>query len=100
MGAGAGLHCDDASGLAGQERQHLISSQLLSENDFARSIGAMRLEDRLGQIEPDYANFTHGRLLCSGVLNTSTLALSMPSGGVHPIVIGTSAFRISARVLA
>jgi putative transposase len=53
--------------LAGEERQQLISPQLLAEDHFARRIRAMRLEDRLRQIEPNCANFTHGRLLCSGV---------------------------------
>jgi hypothetical protein len=36
------------------------------------------------QIEPDCANLTHGRLLCSGVFNTSTLALRCRQGASVP----------------
>src|SRR5665213_1807275 len=50
----------------------------------------MRLKNRLGQIKADCANFTHGRLLCSGVFNTSTLALRCRQGASTPSLSGTS----------
>jgi hypothetical protein len=84
VGAGAGLHRHQATWLAGEKRQQLISSQLLAEDHAAGSIRAMRLKDRLGQVEPDCDNLFHGRLLCSGVLNTSTLAHRCRRGASTP----------------
>jgi hypothetical protein len=59
VSARAGLHRHQASRLAGEERQHLLTSQLLAENHAPRRIRAVRLEDVLGQIQADRRNLAH-----------------------------------------
>ncbi len=45
--------------------------------------------------QPNCANFNHGRLLCSGVFNTSTLALRCRQGASTPSLVGTNPTRNS-----
>jgi len=47
---------------------------------------AMRLKHILCDIQTNHRNLTHSRLL-KLVLNNTYLGTSMPSGGVHPIII-------------
>jgi hypothetical protein len=88
MGAGAGFHRHQTPRLAGDERQPLIPPQLLAKDPLARPLGAPRLEHRLGQIEPKYANFAQSPLLCSGAFQRLHIWRSTPSAGVHPIASG------------
>src|SRR5918993_2516429 len=73
MRARAGLHGDEAAGLACQEGQHLLAPEPLAEHDGAGRARAVRLEHVLGQVQADGANLFHGRLP-PVVLNTTTLA--------------------------
>src|SRR4051794_14975661 len=62
VSAAAGLHRHRAGRLTCQEREDLVPPQLPAEQDRARCIGTVNLEDTLRQIHADCANFTHGRL--------------------------------------
>ena len=73
MRAGAGLHGDKASGLGGEEGEHLLAPQLLAEQDGSSSIGAMCLKDVPGQIQADGVHLSHG-----------PPGTSMPSGASTP----------------
>ncbi len=61
--ARAGLHSHHAPRLGCEERQQSASTELLAEQDRARRIRAMRLENRLRDIKTDGGNVSHGRLL-------------------------------------
>ena len=63
MGAGASFHRHHAYRLGAEKREHLVSPKLLAKRDGSLRRRAMGLEHRLGQIQPDRANFGHGRLL-------------------------------------
>jgi transposase len=73
MRARARFHRHHASRQRREERDNLIPPQLLAQHDRAVRIRAVKLENRLGQIDADCANLTHGRLL-QWCFNTSTLA--------------------------
>jgi DNA-binding IclR family transcriptional regulator len=78
MGAAAGLHRHHAGRLAGEELEDALTSQPPAENDPARSIRPVRLEDMLRQIKTDGVSLRHGRLLL-GVVSPTTPAQG-PSG--------------------
>jgi hypothetical protein len=73
MRAGAGFHCDAAAGLICDEGQHLLTSELLAEQDCPCGARPVSLEDVLRDVQTDRANLFHGCLLAV-VLNTTTLA--------------------------
>jgi transposase-like protein len=74
--------------LGRKKREHLSPSQLLAEQDGARSVGSMCLEDVLRDIQPDCANLPHGRLLWWS-FDTSTLAQQAVEGRPpHHLVSG------------
>jgi hypothetical protein len=54
MRGGAGLGPDQARRQLGEERQHLLSMQLLHEQGHAALVDAMHLEHALRQVEPDH----------------------------------------------
>ena len=60
VGRGAGLHADQAWRQLLEERQHLATLQLAADDYLARSINAVDLKDRLGDIETDCRNRLHG----------------------------------------
>src|SRR3981081_146669 len=45
----------------GEERQHLLASELPGNDDLALGIDAVDLEDLLCKVEPDGGNYCHGR---------------------------------------
>lgn len=49
--------------LVSQRVQHSIAAQLLAQDDCARFIDAVKLENRLGNINPNCGNLYGGRLL-------------------------------------
>jgi hypothetical protein len=59
-----GLHADQACWQLLEEGDHLAAPQLLAHNDFAGLVNAVDLENALRDIQSDYANILHGRLLC------------------------------------
>ena len=63
MCAAARLQHYPASRMGGKERQHLRPAKLLAKHRATRRIRTVRLENMLRDIQSDYANFRHGRLL-------------------------------------
>jgi hypothetical protein len=86
---GAGFHRDDALGSGSEKREHLRPGYLLPERRRSVPSGAMRLKDVLRQIEPDDANFLHGRLSSRRGPQHHDLGTSMPSEGIRPIGVGS-----------
>src|SRR4051794_33860131 len=84
VSARARLHGHKTARLRGEEGEHLIAPQLLAEQDRAGDTCRVCLEQVLGQIQSDRANFCHGRLPSSGGQHHH-FGTSMPSGGVHSI---------------
>ncbi|MBA7592789.1 hypothetical protein ES708_34983 [subsurface metagenome] len=97
MSTGARLHRDHASRKCREERQHLITPQLLAEHDCATRTGAVNLENRFGQIDSDRANLAHGRLL-QWCHNTSTLARRCRQGASTPTLPGTARTRFDREI--
>jgi hypothetical protein len=62
----------------GKELHHHTSPQLLAHNNIALLINSVHLEDMLRQVQPDRANFVHGRLLSCGVHQRPRFGTSMP----------------------
>lgn len=62
-----------ASGLGGEEGEHLLAPQLLAEQDGSSGIGAMRLKGDFGRVQADGVHLCHGRLPVVA-LNTTILA--------------------------
>jgi hypothetical protein len=83
VGAGAGLHPDQARRQVGEEREQLVPGQLLAQHRPAMRIGAVHLEPALGQIEPDGCNLRHGRPPC--VVSRTPGTLMPEAGSVHYI---------------
>jgi hypothetical protein len=61
---------------------------LTSLNNFPRCINPVNLEHVLRQIQTNHANLRHGRSPLLERINTTSLALMMPSGAVHSIIPG------------
>jgi hypothetical protein len=72
----------------GEKLLHLSASQLTPQHNFTRGINPMNLEHVLRQIQANHANLRHGRSPCWLRIITTSLALMMPSGAVHPIIRG------------
>jgi hypothetical protein len=62
MRAAAGLQSNHARRLLGKELQQLGAPDLLAEDHPAASIGTMRVENMLRDVQSNRANFVHGRL--------------------------------------
>jgi hypothetical protein len=60
---GASLDADQTSRQLLEERQDVAPLQLTADDRLARSINAMYLEDRLGDVETDCRNRLHDWLL-------------------------------------
>ena len=56
MRRAAGFHADQAGRNLAEELEHLLAAQLPVDDDLAIAIGAMDLEDILGEIDADGAN--------------------------------------------
>src|SRR5262249_36891837 len=64
--------------------------QLLTpHNNMAHLINPVNLEHVLRQIQTNHANLRHGRSPLPERINTTSLALMMPSGAVHTIIPGS-----------
>lgn len=63
MGTGAGLNADQADWSALEKRQKLTSQQLPSHHDLPVVIHAMDLDDILGEVDIDRADYVYGWLL-------------------------------------
>jgi hypothetical protein len=74
MRAAAGLHGHRAGWLRREEREDLVPPQLPAKQHRSGCIGAVNLKHALRQIQPDCANFAHGRLPQVVLINTSTVA--------------------------
>ena len=59
----ASLHADKARLQLPERVEYGAPAQLFAEDDFARFIDAVKLENRLGNIDPDCGNGHGGRLL-------------------------------------
>jgi hypothetical protein len=64
----------------------VVPPQLSAEENGARAVCSMRLEDLFGEVKPDCANLVHGRLLewpaAPQLWHVGAV------GGVHPIKAG------------
>src|SRR5262245_10497721 len=78
MRTAAGLHPDQTRRQLGEERQHLLASELARDDDLALRIDAVDLEHLLCKVEPDGGNCRHGRLLLVIRLQRSLYGTSMP----------------------
>jgi hypothetical protein len=74
MGSGARFHRHDASLKPLQKIQNPTARQRLTEHNGTIRCRAVRVEPVLGDVEPDYANLLHGRLLFMVCFDTATLA--------------------------
>ncbi|MDC9822767.1 hypothetical protein PRN20_03390 [Devosia sp. ZB163] len=54
-------------------------SIVLANHHFAGSADGMDLEQRLRDVQSDYANLLHGRLLSCGPRHTATWHIAMPA---------------------
>jgi hypothetical protein len=63
---------------------HLPTPQLTPQHDFTLGINPMSLGYVLRQIQASHANLRHGRSPLLVRIITTSLALMMPSGAVHP----------------
>src|SRR5262245_20263815 len=61
MRTAAGLHADQTRRQLGEERQHLLASELPGNDDLALGIHAVDLEHLLCKVEPDGGNCSRGR---------------------------------------
>src|SRR5262245_64481382 len=78
MRTAAGLHADQTRRQLGEERQHLLASELPGDDDLARRIDAVDLEHLLCKVEPDGGNCRHGRPSLVIRLQRSLYGTSMP----------------------
>ena len=85
MGARAGLHRRNASGLPAKELQYLGTPKYLASHDPPRCVCPADLKHMLGQIQPDWADLTHRRLRC-GFMQTIFAIKAVT--GVHSINAG------------
>src|SRR5262245_28275728 len=79
MRTAAGLHADQTRRQLGEERQHLLASELAGDDDLALRIDAVDLEHLLCKVEPDGGNCCHGRPSLVIRLQRSLYGTSMPS---------------------
>ena len=63
VAARAGFHRDNATRQTGKELQNLAAPKPLANNHSPFLINSMHLENVLGQVQANRANFSHGRLL-------------------------------------
>ena len=63
VAARAGFHRDNATRQTGKELQNLAAPKPLANNHSPFPINSMHLENVLGQVQANRANFSHGRLL-------------------------------------
>src|SRR5688500_19659788 len=86
MRSSAGFHADEAGRQLRKEPQHLCAPQLPANQNLARRIHPVHLEDALRQVHTDRANFLHRRLLSIRSLpTTSSWHVDAVAGAVHPI---------------
>src|SRR5262247_1992115 len=78
MRTAAGLHADQTRRQLGEERQHLLASELAGDDDLALRIDAVDLEHLLCKVEPDGGNCCHGRPSLVIRLQRSLYGTSMP----------------------
>jgi len=63
MCRGASLHADEAGRQVSERIKHRAPAQFLAQDDSARFIDAVKLENGLGNINPNRGNGHGGRLL-------------------------------------
>ncbi|HDZ74962.1 MAG TPA: hypothetical protein ENH55_19785 [Aurantimonas coralicida] len=56
------LHCHQAWGQRGEKPDQLRTRNLFAKHNVPGRVGAVRLENPFGNIQPDRANFHDGRL--------------------------------------
>src|SRR5215468_11564155 len=78
MRTAAGLHADQTRRQLGEERQHLLASELPGDHDLALGIDAVDLEHLLCKVDPDGGNSCHGRPSLVIRLQRSLYGTSMP----------------------
>src|SRR5713101_5100835 len=66
-----------------EECEHLLASQLLSQNRLLGGVHAVKLKNVFRRIHTNSANLFHGRPPLSEIYSDLILARSMPSGAVH-----------------
>src|SRR6202030_753205 len=94
MRTAARLHADHYTWWQlGEKLFQLLAPQLTSLNNFPRCINPVNLEHVLRQIQTNHANLRHGRSPLLERINTTSLALMMPSGAVHSIIPGRALAR-------
>ena len=79
---GAGLHADQAGWQRSEIGDDLAAPEAALDDDVARLVHAVDLEDVLGQVEADRCNL-HGGWLLLGDFDSHQLGTTMPRGG-HP----------------
>jgi len=91
MRGGARLDADEAGRQLLEERQHIATLQLSTDDSIAPRVNAMDLKDRLCNVEADRRDCQHDELLRILVASSATdsKALARPVGGaVHSIISG------------
>src|SRR5262245_3570675 len=78
MRTAACLHADETRCQLGEERQHLLASELAGDDDIALGIDAVDLEHLLCKVDPDGGNCRHGRPSLVIRLQRSLYGTSMP----------------------
>jgi hypothetical protein len=66
-----------------EECEHLLASQLLSQNRLLDGVHSVKLENVFRRIHTNSANLFHGRPPLSEIYSDLILAPLMPSGAVH-----------------
>jgi hypothetical protein len=82
------LHPHHTAWQLGKKLLHRPTSKLTPNHHFSRRFNSVNLEHVLRQIQTNHANLRHGRSPLLARINTTSLALMMPSGAVHPIIPG------------
>src|SRR5216683_4144345 len=66
-----------------EECEHLLASQLLSQNRLLRGVHSVKLKNVFRRIHTNSANLFHGRPPLSEIYSDLILARLMPPGAVH-----------------
>src|SRR5713226_6121808 len=66
-----------------EECEHLLASQLLSQNRLLGGVHSVKLKNVFRRIHTNSANLFHGRPPLSEIYSDLILARLMPSGAVH-----------------
>src|SRR5215212_10778131 len=91
MSGGADLHADQARPQPREEPKNLSPTQLPAHHHPACRIDPMDLENALGQVQTDRANFLRGRLLSiRSSPTTSSWHVDAVAGAVHPISLNVA----------